>query len=294
MGFKLLIILEKFLMFLPSNLRKAFFTFLGTIAYYLSSRYKKIAHQNLEFAFDNRLSEEEKKEITKYAFINLLLNFLHVMEIRHMSKEDLAQKVSIENIQAVQKVHKQGRAVIYATTHYSSWELGGAAISAFIEPIVAVYKKMKNEVYEDWLLESRDKFGNISLEKTNVVRPLVKHLKQGMGCGLLIDTNINEKDGVMVTFMGKNIRQTSTPAYLARKFDAAIIPVTIRTDDDDNYILMLFDEIVVPHTDDIEDDIQKATQAQADWLTSVITQEPKFWFWLHRRWKNDHPEIYKN
>jgi len=46
-------------------------------------------------------------------------------------------------------------------------------------------------------------------------------------------------------------------------------------------------------TDDVDADIQNATQLQADWLTSLITAEPKFWFWLHRRWKNDHPEIYK-
>ena len=88
----------------------------------------------------------------------------------------------------------------------------------------------------------------------------------------------------MVDFMGKSIRQTSTPAFLARKFNAAIIPVTMRTDDEENYTLMVFDEIKVQKTDDTEQDIQNATQLQADWLTSLITKEPKFWFWLHRRW----------
>ena len=98
----------------------------------------------------------------------------------------------------------------------------------------------------------------------------------------------------MVKFMGKSIRQTTTPAYLARKFNAAIIPVMIRTNDEDKYIITIYDEIVVEKTDNEKADIQKATQLQADWLTSIITEEPKFWFWLHRRWKNDHPEIYNN
>jgi KDO2-lipid IV(A) lauroyltransferase len=210
-----------------------------------------------------------------------------------MSKEELKAKITVQNIEAVNRVHKEGRAVIYVTTHYSSWELGGASIGAFIEPLIAVYKKMKNRAYEEWLLEARDSFGNISMEKTNVVKPLVRNLKKGVACGLLIDTNINPNEGLMVKFMGKSIRQTSTPAYLARKFNAAIIPVTIRTDDEENYTLMLFDEIPVDKTDDVEQDIQKATQLQADWLTELITNEPKFWFWLHRRWKNDHPEIYQ-
>ena len=292
MGFKLFLFLEKFLMILPGTWRKAFFTSLAMSGYYLSARYRKVSYQNLDFAFENKLTQKEKDDITKYAFKNLAYNFLHSMELRHMTKEELQSKVTIQNIEAVQRVHAEGRAVIYVTTHYSSWELGGASIGAFIEPLIAVYKKMKNPTYQKWLLEARDAFGNISMEKTNVVKPLVKNLKNGVACGLLIDTNINPKEGLMVKFMGKSIRQTSTPAFLARKFNAAIIPVTMRTDDEENYTLMLFDEIKVDRSDDVQADIQKATQLQADWLTKLITNEPKFWFWLHRRWKNDHPEIY--
>ena len=293
MGFKLLLFFEKLLMALPSSWRKAFFASLANIGYYASSRYRKVSYQNLNFLFQDTLSEEEKKEITKYAFKNLAFNFLHAMELRNMSKEELRKKITIENIEAVEKVHAEGRAVIYVTTHYSSWELGGASIGAFIEPLIAVYKKMKNREYEKWLLEARDKFGNISMEKSNVVKPLVKNIKNGVACGLLIDTNINNNEGVIIDFMGHPLRQTSTPAFLARKFDAAIIPVTIRTDDEQNYSLILFDEIKVQKTDNADVDILKATQLQADWLGDLIKREPKFWFWLHRRFKNDHPEIYE-
>lgn len=293
MGFKLFLLLEKFLMILPKSWRKKFFSALATFAYYASKRYRTVVYQNLDFAFDNKMDEKKKTKIAKYAFKNLLFNFLHALELRHMSREDLKNKITIQNIEAVNKVHKEGRAIIYVTTHYSSWELGGASIGAFIEPLIAVYKKMKNQTYQEWLLDARGSFGNISMEKTNVVKPLVRNIKKGMACGILIDTNISPKEGLMVEFMGKSIRQTSTPAYLARKFNAAIIPVTIRTDDEDNYTLMLFDEIVVDKTDNEAADIQKATQLQADWLTKLISNEPKFWFWLHRRWKNDHPQIYK-
>ena len=293
MSFKLFLLLEKFLMTLPKSWRKAFFSLLALIAYYSSARARRIVRQNLNFAFDSKMSENKINSITRYSFKNLLFNFLHLMEMRTMSKEELSQKVTVQNAQAVQKVHKEGRAVIYVTTHYCSWELGGASLGAFVEPLAAVYKKMQDSTYEAWLLESRASFGNTNLEKSNVVKPLIRLIRQGKACGLLIDTNINPKEGLMVEFMGKSIRQTSTPAYLARKFNAAIIPVTMRTDDEEHYTLMIFDEIPVEKTDDEAADIQKATQLQADWLTSLITKEPKFWFWLHRRWKNDHPEIYK-
>lgn len=293
MGFKLFLLLEKILMILPKNIRRGFFALLATIAYYASSRYRNVAYKNLDFAFDGKMSEDEKKEITKYSFKNLLFNFLHLMEIRHMSKEELKSKITIQNIEAVEKAHKEGRPLIYVTPHYSAWELGGSSIGAFIEPITAVYKSMKNKQYEEWLLESRAKFGNKSLEKKNVLKPLIKLMKNGEGCGIVIDTSINKREGLEVEFLGKKIRQTATPAFLARKYNGAIVPITIRTDDDENYTLMLFDEIPVEITDDEQADLQKATQLQADWLSKLITDEPKFWFWVHRRFKSEYPEIYK-
>ena len=293
LGYKLLLFLEKVLMALPKNARKAFFSSLAALAYISLPKYRKIVRQNLNYAFDNTLSDAEIQEITKYSFKNLAYNFLHLMELRHMSQEELEQKITIQNKEIVDKIHQENRAVIYVTMHYSSWELGGAAIGAFIEPLAAVYKKMKNRVYEDWLLSARARFGNTNLEKSNVIKPLIKLIRQGKASGILIDTNINQKEGTIVEFMGKPIRQTTTPAYLARKFNAAIVPVTIRTDDEEHYTLMVFDEIPIEKTEDEQADIQKATQLQANWLTSVISKEPKFWFWLHRRWKNDKPEIYR-
>jgi len=292
MGYKLFLIFEKFLMIFPLSIRKGFFTSLGTLGYYLSAKYRKVSYANLDFIFGNKLTQKEKQEITKYSFRNLLLNFHHIMEIRHMSKEDLSKIITIQNIEAVNKVHKEGRPIIYVTTHYSSWELGGASLGAFVEPLVAVYRKMKNPTMQDWLLEGRSRFGNINLEKSKVIKPLIRHIKEKRASGILIDTNLNKREGIEVEFMGKKISQTPTPAYLARKFNAAIIPVTIRTDDEKNYTLMLFDEIKVQKTNDEQSDILKATQAQADWLGGVIEKEPKFWFWIHRRFKTDYPEIY--
>lgn len=266
---------------------------MANIAYYLSSRYRNIGFTNLDFIFGDKLTHKEKKKIVKYSFRNLLLNFLHLMEIRYMSKTELEDKVTIKNIQAVEKAHKQGRAIIYVTSHYCAWELGAAAIGNFIEPVYAVFKKMKNLDYQAWVLESRGKFNNKSLEKSNVIKSLIRVTKNKEASGILIDTAINKREGLEVTFFDKKVHQTATPAYLARKYGAAIIPVSIKTDDEESYTLEFFDEIKVENTQDEKADILKATQLQADWLTKIITDEPKYWFWIHRRFKSNYPQIYK-
>jgi len=76
MAFQLFLLLEAFLMLLPSSFRKVFFSLLASLAYHISSRYRKIADNNLDFVFDNKMDKKTKDEIIRYSFKNLLFNFI--------------------------------------------------------------------------------------------------------------------------------------------------------------------------------------------------------------------------
>ena len=294
MGYKALLVLEKLLMVLPKSGRRGFFSFLALVAYYSLPKYRKIVRINLDFLFGETMGEAEKKAIAKYSFKNLMYNMMYLMELRHMSMEEFKQIVSVKNFKIVQKALDEEKPIVYITPHYSAWELAGASLAVYANAATLVYKHLKNREYEEWLLSSREHFGNKCVEKSNVLKKLIKIVRKKEAIGILIDTNIGKKEGVSVQFFGKTIHQTPVPAFLARKFDATIIPAVIRTDDDIHYEVVFYDAIETPKTENESDDIAKSTQLQADWLEDVIRKEPKFWFWLHRRFKSDYPEIYKN
>ena len=293
MTFKLFLLLEKFLMILPKSIRKAFFSSLSWLAYHVSSRYRRVSFKNLDFVFGDEMDHKQKDEITRYSFKNLIFNFMHLMEVKYMSKDELLSKITAVNFQVVEKANSEGRPVIYTSPHFGAWEIAGVYGGVVDKPCTAVYKKLKNPTFQDWLISSRGAFGNKSLEKSNVLKPLIKLLKNKEPTILVIDSSMNKREGIEVDFLNHKTRQTATPAYLARKYNAAIIPVVMTTDDEDNYTLTYFDEIKVNKTDNEEKDILEATQLQADWLTKLIKEQPKFWFWIHRRWKTEYPEIYR-
>jgi KDO2-lipid IV(A) lauroyltransferase len=293
MGYKALLILEKILMALPKKARKRFFDFLAFIAYNFSSKYRKIVRINLQFTLGDSLSEEEIKHITKYTFKNLLYNFMHLMEMKKMSTEEFKQKVKVKNFHYVQEAIDKELPIVHITPHYCSWELAGASLAVYAKPATLVYKHLKNREYEKWLLDARSHFGNKNIEKTNVLKKLIKLVRSKESIGILIDTKISKSDGVAVKFFDKTIHQTPVPAFLARKLGAVIIPAVIRTDDDEHYEVIFYEPIKEIKTDDEKQDIQAITQAQASWLEGVIRKEPKFWFWLHKRFKGDYPEIYE-
>lgn len=293
-SFYLFLTFEKLLMLLPKKFRKLIFIFIGFLAYKLDRRYTKVVRQNILFIYGDDVDEEFIQKITKYSFKLLSLNFLHTLESNYYSIEEISKKITFINEEVVKKAQEANRPIVFITSHYGAWELGGAMISALLEPVMIVYKPMKNKYFEKYLLESRKKWRIKYVQRRGATKGLLKQLKSGGAIALLIDTNVGKKDGVVVEFLGKEVTQIKTTAFFARKFDAAIIPVLIHTKDDTNYTIKFSDEIIPPKSDNSEADILTSVKMQTDWLSKEILKEPEPWFWLHRRFKTDYPQIYKD
>ena len=292
-GYYFLLLFEKVILLFPKRARVAFFKALATFAYTFATKYRKIVRINLEFTFGKgALSKEEITQITRYSFVNLLLNILHLIEVKNLPKEKLKSYIHLKNESIVHKVKKENKAVIFVTMHYGSWEYAGACVGLYFDTMSVVYKRLKNKIYEEWLLSARAAVGNSSLEKTGVLKKLIKKVKNREDIGILIDTNINKRDGIEVKFFGRDVTHTAIASFLARKYDAVIIPAVATTHDEINYTVTFYDPIETKHTDDVNADITTYTQLQAKWMQEVIKKEPKFWFWLHRRFKSDYKEIY--
>ncbi len=292
-GFYIFLALEKLLMILPHSWRKALFLGLAKLAYHLDKKHRLIIRQNMEFVYGEEVDDKLVEEVSRYGFKSLALNFLHTVEGRYMSLDAFREKVTFENLEYVEKVQAEGRPIVFVTSHFGEWEISGSATSAFVEPIMIIYKKMSNLYFQKYLLESRAKVRMSAAERHGALKALVKQMRQKRSTALLIDTNISKHDGIVVDFLGKPTTQITTPAFLARKFDAALIPGIVYTDDHEHYTVRFFPEIEMTKSDDEKTDIQEATQKMTDWLTQVIYDDPKYWFWMHRRWKTDYPEIYE-
>jgi len=292
-GYYLFLGFEKFLMLWPQTWRKQFFISLSHLAYFLDPKHRRIVKQNLKFVYGDEISQARIEEITRYNYKNLLLNLLFTIERQHMTLEAFRDALTLENIEQIERIQKEGRPIIFVAAHYGQWEIGASATSAFVTPLSAIYKTMSNPYFEKYLISSRARFRMTNIPHHGALKPLLKELRNKKAIALLADTNTKERDGVLVNFLGKPTLQVTTPAMLARKFNAAIIPVSASTDDHEHYTLTLHDEITFTKTEDEAADVKRITQDIADWISKLILDDPRPWFWLHRRWKKNYPEIYQ-
>jgi len=277
----------------PSFLLHPFLNLLYHIAYVIDKRHKKIARVNLDFAFEGRLDKKERERIVKRCYKNLVYNLADFVKNQGISAEELKKKIKIENEHYVKEALKKGEKIIFITAHYGNWELAALVIGAFFAPLTGVGRKLDSSIMNKILKKNREQFDIEMLDKKGAIKGLMKALKEGRAVGLLVDQNTAEDEGILVDFFGKKARHTPSAALLARKFDALIIPLFIKTYDFKTYTVTFYEPIKTSKSEDQKRDIFLSTQAQAAVTERVIREKPDEWFWFHRRWKNQYEHIYK-
>lgn len=284
---------ESIFLFLPNFMQKAFMLGLAKLAFLIDSKHKKVIRANLDLTIKDKITDEQYNEVLKNCHKNLALVLLQVLQSSKLTIKDLEHMVTFENREIVENALTQKKKIIFISAHYGNWELGATALNALISPSNSVHKKMNNSYFDAYLMKSRTKFKMKMAEKKGAIKHLIRALKKGESISMMVDQNVHPRDGIVIDFLGAKATQTAAPAFLARKFDAIIIPLLINTKKGDENIIKFFEPIITAKTDNEEEDILNSTQAQADCIAKVILEHPQPWFWCHKRWKTTHEDIYK-
>lgn len=284
--------LEFFLRLLPRRWRKGFFYALADLAYSIDAAHRKIVRQNLLFAYDGDIDDAAIDRITRACYRNLMLNFYQVMENYHEDAAQLYSRTTFVNRHYIDDALAAGRPMVIVAAHHGNWEMGATAVASELVALTSIHKPLKNPYFNRYLLASRSRHRMTMVEKGGAIRHLAKALRTQGAVSLMVDQNINPKESIAVDFFGKKVSQTFSPAFLARKFDALIIPVFIVAGGGDHYTMHIETPLEVRKSDDADADIFATTQALSDVVETYVRRYPEQWFWCHKRWKNTHPEIY--
>ena len=279
-----------FILAIPKKFIKLFLDGLSFLIYSINKEHKKYAIANLDFVYKDELTKDEKINIVKNSYRNIIYNLYEFLENRTLSVSKLKKKIIIENEHCVLDALKNKRKIILITAHYGNWELGNLYIPIVYGPTTMVGRPMNNKYFNSEIDKTRTKNNTIMLSKQNAARGLVAALKEDRIVGLVIDQH-NSK-GIDVNFLNHKVKQTDSSSKLAIKFDALIIPIFFTMNSFGKYTLKFYEPIDHRLFDD-NNKILNLTQAQADVMSKHVLLEPNQWFWHHKRFKEYHNNIYK-
>ena len=284
----------KFLIFiLPSSLQKMLAKFLAFAFMKLKKKRFHIVMTNLDLAFGETKTKEEKLEIAKkcyynfakYLGINFILN-------QNTTKQKILEQVVFKNEHFLLDAIKSGRPIIVTTAHFGQWEIFPLAVAAHFGPSSVLGRKLDSSVMDKILRANRAQFDVELIDKDGGAKDILKALKARRIVGILVDQNTAPKDGIKVQFFGKDVLHTPAASVLAQKTNALIINAFIYQKGE-NLNEICFEEPIDISTFDKEDAVQKATQMQCSACEEMVRARPEEYFWFHQRFKRFYENEYK-
>ena len=291
--YRLFLVFVKIIQILPKKIRRGFFFLLSRLIYIFARKTNKIIKSNLDFVYDNKLSDDEIKEIQKYSYFNISLWVLSLIENLTVKDEELKENIFIEGEEIIHNLKKDGKPIILISAHFGNMEMLSCYLNKFVTSIVQVARQSNFEKIDDFIIHAREDSGAKIVFRDGAVKKLVKALMKKEVVSLIIDQNINKREGLQVEFLGKKAHQTPTAAMLSRKFDAYVVPVAIFNEENYKYKIKIYNPIEPIKTDNNENDIKELSQLHANAISAIIRENPKQWFWPHKRFKSYYKEIYE-
>jgi KDO2-lipid IV(A) lauroyltransferase len=254
---------------------------IGLFLYLLPTRRKHIARINIDLCFPE-LNESDKKLLLKDNFRSMGIALMEVGMAWWWSKERLQKLVTIEGLENLERPTNKG--VILLGMHFTTLEIGGAALTSTIE-IDGMYKSHSNPVYDFIQLKGRvsHNIDGCSLFDRKDMRGTLKCLKAGRVLWYLPDQDYGLKQSLFAPFFGIQAATVHATSKMAKKTNAAVIPVTfIRLADAKGYKVCIDPALENFPSDDSLFDTTRINQL----IEKCVRQQPEQYLWVHRRFKN--------
>jgi len=256
---------------------------LGRLLGTLDRRHVAIAVTNMRRAFpewDDRRRVRTAHQV--YAHFGRVL--FEILWLRGRSPAELRPLFEVVGREHVDEAMAAGRGITFPTGHVGNWEITATAHALTAHPFGVVARELDNPALERRLFEIRTQCGNTVIYKTNALVRMLRILRGNGAVGILVDQNVQERDGIFVDFFGHPANTTTITSALAVKTGCALVPGhTVRLPGG-RYRLIYDPPIRIEPSGDRRTDIARLTQKTAKQIEAWIRAAPEQWLWMHRRW----------
>jgi KDO2-lipid IV(A) lauroyltransferase len=281
---------------------------IGTMGYWLSRRYRKIALENLEIVFGKELTLSQRRKLAKESFRNMVKCSLETMAYSYNGNMNpvrnfvfpfnigisnrMKDKITIEGKEYLNQTLAKGKGAIGLTAHFGNFPLLGARLAQEGYKVNYVVRRMKDKSIEDYFQLKRDNLRInwiMSQPRKECVEACLERLNKNQFLLLQMDQNFS-KGGVFVDFFGKQAATATGPVIFALRTGAEILPIFIVRQKDETHKIYINPPILLEIKADRKQTVLINTAKLTKVIESYVRRYPSQWGWIHRRWK-DRPTV---
>ena len=257
---------------------------IGGLAYFLATRRRRLALENLSMALGASLSEREIKNTALASFQFLGMNIADFFYLPGLTREGIGHLTTLEGEENLIDALNMGKGGLILSSHLGSWDMLSAGLVLRGYPAALITKVSRSEALNRIWMGYRQKMGLKLFMGRGTMKESLKHLKSGGIVAFVLDQNARRREGVFVPFFGREACTITSLALLARRTGAPVIPLYIYRDGDVHRIVVE-KAFLHENLDDAEADLLERTRIYTQWTEKVVRLHPQQWTWLHDRWK---------
>src|ERR1019366_3688127 len=205
---------------------------------------------------------------------------VELMRLPWLSQAAAATLVDGDGLDGVERYWRSSKGVILVVCHVGNNEVVAAGVAERGWPISVVADGSSFPELFEILRRQRESWGVHVIPWRNL-REVYGVLRRQELLALLVDWGYHE-DGIRVLLFGPWTTLPAGPAALAAKTGAMILPIAIRRQANDHFLVEVDQPITVPSSNPA--DLQQASQAMAAALERTISAAPDQWYSFKPMW----------
>ncbi len=297
-GWYALVFSDIIIKFLPGKFTFILMRTIGRAVYFLLGYRRRIALNNLTWVFGKEKSSKEIRKIVKTIVNDLIRNHYELVSLYHGGNSGIREIVDIEGRENIDRALQKGRGVIMVSAHMGNFEIVCGRMTAEGYEYSAMAASSRDERAKKYFSRIWKKQGMDIIPSRPVFTALkrsVKALENNRILAIYADQN-NALGGAFVDFFGRPAATATSPASLALRTGAPVIPVFIVRVGENKHRI-----IIEPPVDTGRRDGDKPVKRSSpeDWQAEImeitlkinriiekyIRKYPEQWWWFHDRWK---------
>ena len=282
MQYRILMFMSRVICCLPHSCLMSLGKGLGILYYKFIKKQRNLAIRQIKRSLS--LPEAEAERTIRASFINLGRNFLEMLYMPHLSKENFTRYIEIENLDRLKAALAEKHGVVILTGHVGNWEWLSAAFTFSGLPVTAIAKPQPNEQYTRVLNDLRATVGvEIFSRGTSELLAAARALKKGKILGFLADQDAGP-GGAFTEFLGRTASTPMGPAVFAKKFNSPVVPAFILRRPDGRHRVVIGEVMRYVDHGDSDADLFAFTVKMTKILDRIIRENPTQWLWFQKRW----------
>lgn len=271
---------------LPHSPRLFLGRLLGTSAFWVDRRHRKVALDNLLLAYPDS-DERQRLDIAKRCFRSFGQLLAEVLGASGLDRERTLRRFDVEGWHHIEVAEARNQGMILITGHLGDWEAIPQYLALTGRPMSFVARPLDNPLMEEDLRRIRERFGSRSIAKRKAARGVLRVLRAKGRAGILIDQRVHPNEGKKYPFFGRPAYTTSMPARVSMRTGAPVIPIFSIPHEDWRRTRIVIRPPIYPDQvrGDSESRIDALTVRYLEAIEEMIREHPYLWLWMHRRWR---------